>query len=104
MGPAGGVDVDAISTAVADSAPFNIFNPADHALAGNAQAAYATRLAPTAEHVRALPTAAALLRLAPALLAAGQDVDASGAMPLYLRDKVAQTTAEREALRMGKPA
>jgi hypothetical protein len=25
-------------------------------------------------------------------------------MPLYLRDKVAQTTAEREALRMGKSA
>jgi tRNA threonylcarbamoyladenosine biosynthesis protein TsaB len=86
------------------AAPEHIHAPAGWTVAGNAQAAYATRLAPTAEHVRALPTAAALLRLAPALLAAGQDVDANGAMPLYLRDKVAQTTAEREALRMGKPA
>ncbi len=85
-------------------APEHVHAPAGWTVAGNAQAAYPTRLAPGAEHVAALPTAAALLRLAPALLAAGQDVDASGAMPLYLRDKVAQTTAEREALRMGKPA
>lgn len=85
-------------------APEHVHAPAGWTVAGNAQAAYPTRLAPGAEHVAAQPTAAALLRLAPALLAAGQDVDASGAMPLYLRDKVAQTTAEREALRMGKPA
>jgi tRNA threonylcarbamoyladenosine biosynthesis protein TsaB len=86
------------------SAPEQVHVPEGWTVAGNAQAAYPTRLAPTADHVVALPTAAALLRLAPALLAAGQDVNASGAMPLYLRDKVAQTTAEREALRMGKLA
>ena len=85
-------------------APEHVQAPAGWTVAGNAQAAYPTRLAPGAEHVAALPTAAALLRLAPALLDAGQDVDASGAMPLYLRDKVAQTTAERQALRMGTPA
>ena len=65
-------------------------------LAGNAFAAYGERL-PAGERVQALPTAAALLRLAPALFAAGQAVPAEQAMPLYIRDKVAQTTAEREA-------
>ena len=45
----------------------------------------------------ALPTAQALLRLAPALLAAGQAVSAEHAMPRYVRDKVAKTTAERAA-------
>ena len=41
--------------------------------------------------------AAALLRLAAAAWRAGQGVDAALALPLYLRDKVAQTTAERSA-------
>ena len=66
-------------------------------MAGNAQAAYGERLAPGAGHVHALPTATALLRLAPHLLAAGQAVLAADALPLYVRDKVAQTTAERAA-------
>ncbi len=65
-------------------------------LAGNAFEAYGDRL-PAGERVQALPTADALLRLAPALFAAGQAVPAEQAMPLYIRDKVAQTTAEREA-------
>lgn len=68
-------------------------------LAGNAMAAYPGRFAPAAHHVDALPTALALLRLAPALLAAGQAVPAAGALPLYIRDKVAQTTEERAAAR-----
>jgi tRNA threonylcarbamoyladenosine biosynthesis protein TsaB len=67
-------------------------------LAGNAFEAYGERL-PEGERVQALPTAAALLRLAPMLLAQGQAVPAEQAMPLYIRDKVAQTTAEREAAR-----
>ena len=41
--------------------------------------------------------AAALLRLAEAAWAAGACVAADAALPLYLRDKVAQTTAERLA-------
>ena len=69
------------------------------AVAGNARAPYGERLAPTAAHVAALPTAAALLRLAPALLAAGGGMPASDALPRYIRDKVAQTTAERAAQR-----
>jgi tRNA threonylcarbamoyladenosine biosynthesis protein TsaB len=43
----------------------------------------------------ALPTAAALLRLAPAAWAAGDAVPPEEALPLYIRDKVAQTTQER---------
>ena len=38
-----------------------------------------------------------MLGLAPTLLAQGQGVDAALALPLYIRDKVASTTAERAA-------
>jgi len=31
-------------------------------------------------------------------------VDAAHALPVYLRDKVAQTTVEREAIRLAKEA
>jgi len=71
-------------------------------LAGNALAAYGERLLPTNRAVpwcEALPTAAALLRLAPALWAQGLAVPADQAMPLYIRDKVAHTTAEREVMK-----
>ena len=67
-------------------------------LAGNVFGVYAGRL-PAAlaalECMEAYPTATALLRLAPALAAAGQCIDAAQALPLYVRDKVAQTTDER---------
>ena len=73
---------------------------ADWVLAGNAFAPYAARL-PAAlaglPRIEALPTAVALLDLAPALLAAGRAVAADQALPLYIRDKVAQTEAERAA-------
>lgn len=80
-------------------APESLVAPAGATVAGNAQAAYGARLAPSAPHVHALPTAAALLRLAPALIAAGGAVPADAALPRYIRDKVAQTTAEREAIK-----
>ncbi|PUE46758.1 tRNA (adenosine(37)-N6)-threonylcarbamoyltransferase complex dimerization subunit type 1 TsaB [Limnohabitans sp. 2KL-1] len=67
--------------------------------AGNAFAAYGERLPPHGLRCEALPTAAALLRLAPALWAQGLAVPAEQAMPLYIRDKVANTTAEREAMK-----
>lgn len=85
-------------------APEAVEVPAGWTLAGNARAAYGARLAPGAPHVQALPTATALLRLAPALLAAGCAVRADAALPRYIRDKVAQTTAEREAARRATPA
>lgn len=74
----------------------------DAVLAGNVFAVYAERLGHdhggtgAAQTVTALPTATALLRLAPALCAAGQAVDAAQALPRYIRDKVAKTTAERD--------
>jgi tRNA threonylcarbamoyladenosine biosynthesis protein TsaB len=70
--------------------------------AGNAFATYGDRLprvAPGGLRCEALPTAAALLRLAPALWAQGLTVPAEQAMPLYIRDKVANTTAEREVIK-----
>lgn len=48
--------------------------------------------------------AGALLRVAEAAFAAGETLDAADALPLYLRDKVALTTAEREAGRAAKDA
>jgi tRNA threonylcarbamoyladenosine biosynthesis protein TsaB len=86
------------------SAPEAVPVPAGWTVAGNAQAAYGDRLARAARHVQALPTATALLRLAPALLAAGQAVPAAEALPLYVRNKVAQTTAERAAAQAAKAA
>ena len=71
----------------------------DVLMAGNAFEAYGLQL-PAGERILALPTAAALLRLAPGLFATGMAVPADQAMPLYIRDKVAQTTAEREAARV----
>ena len=72
-----------------------------HLLAGNVFTVYADRLPAqalqSAQVVQALPMAAAMLRLAPAMLAAGLAVDAALAMPRYIRDKVAKTTAAREA-------
>ena len=69
-------------------------------LAGNALPTYADRLPPDlhAHHIAALPSADAMLRLAPALIAAGALVEPEHALPRYVRDKVAQTTAERAAV------
>jgi tRNA threonylcarbamoyladenosine biosynthesis protein TsaB len=68
-------------------------------LAGNVRPTYDAQL-PTAvlaaPYVACLPTATAMLRLTPQLIADGGLVDAQDALPLYIRDKVAQTTAERE--------
>ena len=50
----------------------------------------------------ALPRASAMLRLARTLWGQGGAVDAALALPLYLRDKVAQTTAERDQARVAK--
>jgi tRNA threonylcarbamoyladenosine biosynthesis protein TsaB len=74
--------------------------------AGNAWPVYAGRwpAALTASQVVALPTAAALLRLAPAAWAAGEAVPPEEALPLYIRDKVAQTTDERMQIKAQQTA
>jgi tRNA threonylcarbamoyladenosine biosynthesis protein TsaB len=69
-------------------------------LAGNIRPALDAQLPAQAlalPYMPCLPTARALLALAPSLIAAGGLVDAQDALPLYIRDKVALTTAEREA-------
>lgn len=65
--------------------------------AGNAWGVYAGRWpeAFDAPQITALPTASALLRLAPQAWAQGRAVPPEEALPLYIRDKVAQTTEER---------
>jgi tRNA threonylcarbamoyladenosine biosynthesis protein TsaB len=46
-------------------------------------------------HPEAHPTARAVLKLAMPRFAAGEALDAAAALPVYLRDKVAQKTSER---------
>lgn len=70
------------------------------AVAGNAIAAFGPRLEPGAQALRAgevQARGAALLALAQAAWDAGEAIAADQALPLYLRDKVALTTAERAA-------
>ena len=75
--------------------------PTPWVLVGNVFAVYGERVAAqdpagaSALRITALPTAAAMLRLAPQLLANGKAVSAEHALPSYIRDKVAKTTAER---------
>jgi tRNA threonylcarbamoyladenosine biosynthesis protein TsaB len=93
-------DDDAAAAAVPELlAPEQVEVPEGWALVGNAFVPYGERLrGGTARHP-VLPTADALLRLAPALLAAGGAAAPADAWPLYVRDKVAQTTEERAALK-----
>jgi tRNA threonylcarbamoyladenosine biosynthesis protein TsaB len=78
--------------------------PAGWTLAGNAFAAYGDAWPASAPRIEAAPSAVAMLRLAPQLLAAGQAHDAAHALPVYIRDKVAQTTEERALARAVTPA
>jgi len=82
--------------------PEDVAVPAGWALAGNALELHGDRLPAAARRIPALPTARALLRLAPAALAEGGPHAAAQALPLYIRDKVAQTTEERAADRTRK--
>jgi tRNA threonylcarbamoyladenosine biosynthesis protein TsaB len=71
------------------------------AVAGSALAAFGPRLECGAAQrlPEALPRANALASLALAAWRDGAGVDAAEALPLYLRDKVAFTTAERDAIK-----
>jgi tRNA threonylcarbamoyladenosine biosynthesis protein TsaB len=85
-------------------APQAVQVPPGWVLAGNAAAAYGARMGAAAPGLAALPTAQAMLRVAPQLLAEGLAVPAHLALPRYIRDKVAKTTAERAAERLGAGA
>ena len=69
---------------------------------GNACDAFATRWPAelSGKHLHAMPTAQALLRLAPFAWSQGLAVLPEEALPLYIRDKVAQTTQERAQLKL----
>jgi tRNA threonylcarbamoyladenosine biosynthesis protein TsaB len=84
--------------------PEQVDVPAGWAIAGNVLELHGGALPADAPRVAALPTARALLRLAPAALAAAPAHPAAQALPLYIRDKVAQTTEERAADRARKEA
>ena len=84
-------DCDALAARWRDAPPA--------AVAGNAIAAFGARLAtgPAMLFPNAAPCAVALLRLAQQAWADGATVDPALALPLYVRDKVAETEAERAA-------
>jgi tRNA threonylcarbamoyladenosine biosynthesis protein TsaB len=78
------------------------WNPAPDWVAGSALNAFGTRLDLPADQLgvaHELDRPAALLRLAQAMFDAGLAIAAADALPLYLRDKVALTTRERDALK-----
>lgn len=75
--------------------PEDALVPSGWTIAGNIVDLHPAHWPEAAARVQALPTARALLRLAPQLLAAGDTHHAADALPLYIRDKVAQTTQER---------
>ncbi len=72
-------------------------------VAGSALAAFGSRLdaGAASRFETEVDRASALLRLAQQQRAAGAVIDPALALPLYLRDKVASTTAERLAARAG---
>ena len=76
-----------------------------HLRAGNVLPVHGARLPAPWQHdtVLALPDAAALLRLVAAGVRHGHCVPAARAQPLYVRDKVALTSAEQAALRAQRP-
>ena len=87
-------DAEALSQRWSDAPP--------DAVAGDALACL--RRAPATPATRSLrpearTDAAALAALAERAWRAGEAVDAAEALPLYVRDKVAETTLEREARR-----
>ncbi len=87
-------DCDALAARWHDAPP--------SAIAGNAIGAFGARLATGGASLfpNAAPTALALLRLAETAWADGAAVEPALALPLYVRDKVAETEAERAAHRL----
>jgi tRNA threonylcarbamoyladenosine biosynthesis protein TsaB len=73
-------------------------------VAGSAVAAFGNALQLGDAHIvsQAPQRAAALMRVAQGLWRDGAAIDAAAALPLYLRDKVALTAAERQGLQQAK--
>ncbi|MFJ5383546.1 tRNA (adenosine(37)-N6)-threonylcarbamoyltransferase complex dimerization subunit type 1 TsaB [Cupriavidus sp. CER94] len=99
----------AMEGAMQVGAPESIVAPdGDFWLAGNALTVFGDRLAPAAGASRtvpdAVPDARAMVSIAQRALARGETIAAADAMPIYVRDKVAQTIVEREALAAAKAA
>ena len=69
---------------------------------GNTWDAFAARWPAelSGQHMYAMPTAQALLRLSPVAFGQGLAVPPEEALPHYIRDKVAQTTQERAQLKL----
>lgn len=77
--------------------------PSQCVLAGNVFEVYKEQLPSCIEsyvQLNAVPTAMAMLRLAPVLLQQGFAVTAEHALPVYVRNKVASTTQERAQEKM----
>ena len=74
----------------------------DFITVGNAWDAFSARwpIAFSGKNMHAMPTAQALLRLAPVAFEQGLAVSPEDALPIYIRDKVAQTTQEREQIKL----
>ena len=76
---------------------------ADFVVAGNAALAFGDRLQASARAqavlTNAMPRARYVAALAARAFARGGAIPADQAMPVYIRNKVAQTTAEREAIK-----
>jgi tRNA threonylcarbamoyladenosine biosynthesis protein TsaB len=91
----------------APNAGAGVLSAAPAHLVGNAFMTYSERMhlpaSASSQCITAAPTATALLRLAPFLWAEGAAVPAEQALPRYVRDKVAQTTAERMLQRTPQP-
>lgn len=80
----------------------NEWNDLAFTTAGNAWEAFSTRWPKelSDKPMHAMPTAQALLRLAPVAWSQGWAVPPEDALPLYIRDKVAQTTQERAQIKL----
>jgi tRNA threonylcarbamoyladenosine biosynthesis protein TsaB len=90
------------------SAPAGVAPQGDVVGCGNGFAAYAEALAalPCAATADAaiMPHAVQVAQLARIAFAAGQFVTAAEAQPLYLRNKIAYTSAERHEMQLAKAA
>ncbi|PLP97743.1 tRNA (adenosine(37)-N6)-threonylcarbamoyltransferase complex dimerization subunit type 1 TsaB [Cupriavidus pauculus] len=99
----------AMEGAMQAGAPESIAAPeGDFWLAGNALTVFGDRLTAATRAARtvpeAMPDARAMVSIAQRALARGETIAAADAMPIYVRDKVAQTIVEREAVAAAKAA